>query len=356
MRTYKYYTFLFFALVTLVLLFHFVVWNLYTSHVFPVKHNIGDLGRMSYKLDSLQARQKIVTLDKQHISFDGWKGERIDILTIGDSFSNGGGEGENAYYQDHLASKYDLNILNIQNVAPANNYLETIYMLNNSGLLDELKPKIILFESTEWQVLNRFSNIMNKTITEDKENILKSLKSLKYKSSKAEINFINNLNYNAFFYNIAYDFDDNAYKSNCYITKLNGEFFSSKDNKSLLFYKHTIKYNKSITKEKVNKLNENLNSLANVLEGKNIKLYFMPAVDKFNLYEKYLIDNKYGKSSFFELLRKMPKNYKLIDTKAILEKKVDKGVKDIFYADDTHWSYKASEAIADSLQELKSLK
>jgi hypothetical protein len=76
----------------------------------------------------------------------------------------------------------------------------------------------------------------------------------------------------------------------------------------------------------------------------------MPAVDKLNLYSKYIVNNKYGESTFFEQLRPLKKEYILIDTKTILEQEVDRGVKDIFYSDDTHWSYKASEAIAKNLK------
>lgn len=43
----------------------------------------------------------------------------------------------------------------------------------------------------------------------------------------------------------------------------------------------------------------------------------------------------------------------LLDTKAILEKEVDRVVKDVFYSDDTRWSYKASEAITKSFSGFK---
>ena len=71
----------------------------------------------------------------------------------------------------------------------------------------------------------------------------------------------------------------------------------------------------------------------------------MPVVDKYNLYSKYIVSNIYPQSIFFEELRKLPKEYNLIDTKAILAQEIEKSKKDIFYVDDTHWNYKASEVI-----------
>ena len=354
MKKYKKYSLWFIGLVGIVVLFHLIIWNTITKHIFPKDHDIGDLGRMSYKLDSLLPRKNINTLNKKHFNFDEWDGKSVDILTIGDSFSNGSGGGKNTYYQDYLSSNYSLNILNIQNIKPANNYLETIYMLNNSHLLDKIKPKIIIVESTESEVLNRFSiDIINKNINMNQKDLINLLKRNKYKTKKVNIDIINNLNFNALKYTLLFNYDDNAYGSNCYISKLNKNLFSSKDSKSLLFYKQTIPYNKSITKESINKLNENLNDLATMLKDKGIKLYFMPAVDKFNLYSKYIVNNVYPKNTFFEHIRYMKKEYKFIDTKSILEREIDKGVKDIFYPDDTHWSYKASEAISKSLQEVK---
>lgn len=352
MKNYKNFSKIFFLILVGFLIFHLVIWNIYTKYVFPEDYSVGDLGRMSYKLDSLTLRKNENTFKQKHIDSTKWDKKKVDILTIGDSFSNGGGAGKNNYYQDYLVNEYGLKILNIQNIKPAKNYLETLYMLNNSKVLDIMKPKIIIFESTEPQVLNRFSiNNINNKINMKKENLLKSIIKETYKSKQPDVSFINNLNYNALLYNILYKFDDNAYFSNAYISILNKSLFSSKDDKSLLFYKATIKYNKSINEDRIKRLNSNLNNLAIILKNKQIKLYFMPAVDKYNLYSKYIVNNKYKDNTFFEQLRRLKKDYILIDTKKILKKEIDKGVKDIFYSDDTHWSYKASEAISNSLKE-----
>ncbi len=356
MKNYKNFSLLFFIILVLFLIFHSVIWNTYTKYVFPNNYAIGDLGRMSYKLDSLSPRKDINTFKEKHIRSSDWDGKEIDILTIGDSFSNGASSGKNRFYQDYLVNKFNLKVLNIQNIKPANNYLESIYLLLNTKVLEKMEPKVIILESTEYQLFNRFSNNINSDILKNKSEVIEYILKNNYPDKKPEISFINNLNYNAFLYNILYSYSDNAFSSKSYITKLNKSLFSSSDDKSLLFYKKTIKYNKSINNEKIVSLNHNLNNLAIILKKKNIDLYFMPAVDKYNLYSKYIINKKYGESTFFEQLRLLKKDYKLIDTKKILEVEIDKGIKDIFYSDDTHWSYKASKAIVNSLTELKDMK
>lgn len=49
----------------------------------------------------------------------------------------------------------------------------------------------------------------------------------------------------------------------------------------------------------------------------------------------------------------MKKEYDLIDNRAILEKEIERDIKDVFYSDDTHRSYKSSEVIAKSLSEFQ---
>jgi len=81
----------------------------------------------------------------------------------------------------------------------------------------------------------------------------------------------------------------------------------------------------------------------------------MPAVSKYDLYSKYIINNTYSQDKFFDNFRTMKKDYIFIDTKEILGKELENGVKDIFYCDDTHWSYKASQAIAKYLKDYQLL-
>ena len=98
------------------------------------------------------------------------------------------------------------------------------------------------------------------------------------------------------------------------------------------------------------KINSNLNQLALLLQQRGIKLYFMPVVDKYELYADYILGNRYGRSDFFEQMRTQNKKYSFIDTKYLLGDLLRNGVKDVYYVDDTHWSWKASNAIFTSVK------
>src|SRR5574344_533610 len=331
MNKYKKLSFNWFFSILVVVSFHTIIYFVYMQKVFPKDGSIvGDLARMTYSVDLIDKRYVDINLERKHINHFLYNGENIDLITIGDSFSEGGGGGKNPYYQDYIANNFNLNVLNINLEKDNKNYIETIYGLLNSGKLEEKNIKYILIESVQRRSLERFSiNDINRQIVIEDFDIFKGfhqdfikpeknvdlsflqvILNMFKKTDKDEVSVINNLNQNA-----------------------------------LLFYDEDLKYLNLETKENIELLNENFNILARDLSQKGIKLIFMPAVDKYNLYRPYIISNIYKESIFFEYLETLPKEYIFINTKKILSKELENGEKDIFFADDTHWNYKASEKI-----------
>ena len=166
-----------------------------------------------------------------------------------------------------------------------------------------------------------------------------------YKNTISNPSFLTHLNLNALLYNLFYKYDDNAFYSKVYKAKLSKCFFNTRICDELLFYYEDLKNINHSNSDSIKKLNDNLNKLQLILDENNIKLLFMPVVDKYNLYSEYLIENNYDKSNFFENLRLHEKKYYFIDTKKILKMLLEKEEKDIYYADDTHWSFLASQQI-----------
>lgn len=83
----------FFVLICFVI-YHIFVWLLITKEVFDRNDGmmIGDLGRLSYKINSYSPRKTAVTLPRTHYILDSdFQMRQVDVITIGDSFSNGGG-------------------------------------------------------------------------------------------------------------------------------------------------------------------------------------------------------------------------------------------------------------------------
>lgn len=344
--TAKKYLFIILSSLIVFILFHLIIWTLITKQLFQNDNNlrIGDLGRMSYLTKSFTPRKDEQSLRLKHMDYSDDK--KIDVLTIGDSFSNGGCGGTNRYYQDYIANNQNLKVMNIQ--SSDKGFIETVLILNSQGILDKLKPKIIILQSIERSAVGRYARDIDWD-TGLKDHSLLFLNK-KYPDAEPNPSFINTLNYNALLYSILYSYDDNAIFSKVYIASTAKSIFSCEDKDKLLFYFEDLDSIPLSNTKSIALLNDNLNRLQNILDKKNIQLYFMPSVDKYNLYSKYIQNNHYPKSIFFETLRPLNKEYNLIDTKMILEQMLENNIIDVYYSDDTHWSYKASEEIFNHIK------
>ena len=223
-------------------------------------------------------------------------------------------------------------------------FLETLAVLSNNGFIDKVKPRHVVLSSGEKLSVERFS-----TPTDFSRNIdmaeLFTYRRNHYEYFKTNVRFINTGNLNYLKYRLLYEVSPNAVWSNTYKMKLTQDFFSVKNSNILLFYRDDVKHINRATPANIKKLNDNLNTMADMLAKKGITFHFMPCVDKYDLYSAYLSGNPFPQSAFFEELRKLPKRYHLIDTKAALMPALSRGEKDVFYPDDSHWSWKGSEII-----------
>jgi hypothetical protein len=348
----RYFIHYFIFIISIFLVYHALLWVTFTSKLLNVSppQAIGDLSRIGYLIQSTHPRTNTNTLPRKHIEFSEWKGEHIDVITLGDSFSNGGGSGKNRFYQDYLASYHDLNVMNIKTTLLGDNYIETIIALEQSGLLARINPKAILIESVGRHVINRFSKPIQWKQTLTQTELYKDIN----KSRNADILSTNNLsyfistaNYKLPLYNIGYHFSPNAFGySDVFKLPLKKPFFSVQDNATLLVYYEDISVVPTVTPQNVVLVNDNFNRLAQQLAKKDIRLLVMIAVDKYDLYYNHIHPSTiYPHNPLFDLLRPLKKEYTFIDTKKILSNALNKGEMDIYYADDTHWSHKASDTI-----------
>lgn len=349
------FTISFFLLVIIFVGLNALIWFGWTRDITDPQRNGGDLLRIGYILGHMSQRQNIDDLPKQHIRINQYKRQPVDMVTVGDSFSIGAGGGRNSYYQDYIASLQGLTVLNVPSNAFRGNEPETapivtLSKLINSGYLDVIKPKYLLLESVErfaTQRLTKDFSLKATTTTAEIERSFQEWQSVQRqtKNKISVFRFINNGNWKFIGNNVQYLFRDEAKGSTVIISKLNRHLFSSEPGNDLIFINEDVKNQRYSTPVSIVEANRNLNRLATLLKSKGITLVFMPVVDKFDLYEPYLQKHRYPRSIFFEELRKLPKEYLFIDTKEILVRCLEKGERDIFHEDNTHWTWKASQAI-----------
>jgi len=279
------------------------------------------------------------------------KKESFDIITIGDSFSNGCAK---AYYQDILVSRYGLKILNVR--FRIDSCLRDLYYLIQSGLLEEFQPRLIILErvgrAVHWSLGSReisSKNVPNTPI----EKFFAPKPAAKPKRTLGIFSSIM-FQYNwEVFKNLFYR---RIHRENLspkvFFAELDRDLFTNKNQENLLLY-YFEDFNFLKTPANIAMINKNLNNVAGILAEKNIKLAFMPCVDKFDLYYPYIKD-KHGRpeNNLFEEIRKIPdKKYIFIDTKKILREALALGEKDIYWIDDTHWSWRGMSIVCEKIFE-----
>jgi hypothetical protein len=280
------------------------------------------------------------------------------MVTVGDSFAIGGGYGRNSYYQDYIASIHGMRVLNVPSYFHKGNSLEfqpvvTLSKLINSGYLDIMKPRYLLLESIGRLAVPRltteFSLDGSATIDEIDRYFREKTFDLSQNDNK-DLRFINNGNWQFLSNTLQYRYRDHARGSKVLMTRLTRPLFSSPAGDRLIFYQDDFYATGQATAESMALLNDNLNRLAKILQKKGITLVFMPIVDKLDLYGPYLASTRYPRNRFFEELRTLPKEYLFIDTKAILAPMLKAGEMDIYFQDDTHWTWKASQAVFENVR------
>jgi hypothetical protein len=333
------------------------VWKLGTEVLLTKKYDGGDLARGSYIVASKYYRKNRIELPRRHflLDFANPRRNRADVLTIGDSFSMGLGEGKNHFYQDYIASSSNAEVGNVYPYAIPDavlvfSPLKNLLLFYNNGLLDEVKPKYVLIESVERLCIKRFSRPFDFGFTDDRNKVVDYYKERKYNfDNLPPVGFINTGNIKFLYYNLLYRYFTDRANSAVVYRKLTKPVFS-RNGDHILFLHEDVENAPLATDESVKILNDNMNEMARLLAKKNIKLIFMPIVDKYDLYQDYVANDPYPKSTFFEKLRQLPKNYLFIDTKKLLKEEVDKGVLDVYYPDETHWSWKAPEKIFNTVK------
>jgi hypothetical protein len=341
MTPFRTFTFLFLGAFLAFVAANIVVWELWTKEL--LTSTCGDLARLGYYYDARLPRRDVIDLPRRHLEFKEYHGQPVDIVTIGDSFSQGGGGGLNRYYQDYIASINNLTVLNIcleGNQDP----VATLVKLINNGYLRRIRPRIVLLEVVERTCAAYLGKGLDYGADEGVDSFIARASKDYYTMVPPRISPVNSGNAKFVFYAVCYRFMESP-TGQVRVKPLTTPLFSARASNKLLFLRTESDSARHLRPLDVEEINGNLNRLGRMLADQGIRFWFMPVVDKSDLYRDYVRDTSSPRSIFFDELRRLPKQYGFIDTKALLAPELARGEKDVFYADETHWSRKASRKI-----------
>ena len=334
-----------------------ILWHVYTLDTFALdavhdKHGSfmrfsgivipnNNVGEPTYGRRHMEYKEYI-----QHVE----KGDRpqVDVLTLGDSFSNGNG---GAFYQDFLTRDSDLEILNIP-CMPDQSGLSMLYILDSIGYLDEICPKVVIVESIERFIGGRFVTPLDPSRIMIDEKMFRSYYKTEHKGKEEEIagkllpGVMMKANWDVLSHYVYRATHENVCSQKVSYRMLDRDLFTSRgyENK-LLFFQSEMETGK-LTAQK-EKINDNFNKVAEHLAQKGITVIFMPAVDKYDLYYDEIANHEgLQRNSLLEELEAMPKSYVFVNGKTFLKQAVADGETDLYWTDDDHWTWKGAEVVA----------
>jgi hypothetical protein len=272
--------------------------------------------RKDYLTDNLTIDTVIVSHEKLQIA------DASNVCAIGDSFSMQGIFG----YQNYLAHLLGFKIININNYPE--NPLTTYAMLLNSGIIDGSNCRILILEFVSRDIIQKLNSVnLKKTYKLSKRNN-------KNTGKNSELHDLNS------FIRLRIDYNNPVYKSNLKQECFTHDYFS----KTLFYYKNDMKFLK-ISEANIEKAKENLVFLNSKILEKGIKPIFLIAADKYDVYRPFMTDTSLPVDTTTDGLSGIS-GVLVIDTKPLLQEMVQNGEKDVYMANDSHWSHKASKAVA----------
>lgn len=297
----------------------------------------GDIGRLAiipfgHEYDerlekNFPAEQVFTTVN----DIDTLRASRCDVITIGDSFSERGKDG----YQNYLALK-GLNVVN------AGRYLyyspvTFAYEMMDLGVIDSTNASVLIVECVE----RAFESFMTGF---DPQPTLENAEQGKNKLVGKSPNE----------WSLSRVRDFIVYNSGLTTPpilkhELDGDYFTSDHPRRLYFYVDDIKTT-TLSREDVLTIKLTYKALIDKARQKHITLLLLVPADKYDLYQQHMVDNPYlEKIVNQEITQLFGNDPHIVLTKEVLQPMVDRGEKDVYLYNDTHWSYKAAKVVADEV-------
>ena len=304
------------------------------------KSDTGDLGNLALITFWPEYGQKIEEHEMKDTLFvkvnhtEDLRNIDVNVLTVGDSFS----QQEHAGYQNYMPGE-GLSVANCRR-SLYDNPIQYAYNLMDWGMVDSTNVDVMVVEVGERDFALRIDNF-----GVDKVEVPEPDDPVEDDNEERNPNEWSLLRARDF---VLYRF---AGRSPVYVVDLKQDFFDSPEPRKLYFYCADIINGMTIDETIRHKVKEVFDLLTCMAHKRGIKLIFMLPVDKYDLYQDYIVDNPYAypkriNEDVREILGDIPE---VLLSKYYLQPLIDKGEKDIFLFDNSHWSYKASEVVGKEL-------
>lgn len=301
----------------------------------------GDLGRLAFIIIGEEYGQRIEeneltdTLFNKVRATEDLRNIHVNVLTIGDSFS----QQEHAGYQNYMAQE-GLTVANTRRDL-YDNPIQYAWNLLDTGVVDSTNIDVMVVEVGERDFSFRIDNFRTDKVEVGEPDI----PSQGGEENVWDIRKWSLLRTRDF---LMYRY---AGRNPVYEVQLDRDFFTSNEPRKLYFYCADVLNGLSIDEPIRPKIKEVFDLLTNKAHERGFAFILMLPVDKYDLYQDYIVDNPYGhpkriNEEVRELLGDIPE---VMLCKYALQPLLENGEKDVFLFDNSHWSYKGSQAVGKEL-------
>lgn len=250
------------------------------------------------------------------------------IITIGDSFSQFGEYG----YNQFLAEQLDCDVVNVHRhpYAPEQLFISLV----NNDLIQ--RGSVVVVESVERSMLGRLYNLdLSDTI------LLRAEKS----TEEPKLSLLDET--------LIWVRTSLGLKQPIVKFHTDRELFSHPTRHEELYIYNSkwsgdgdILFEEAISNAKlVEQAYRNLYSLHEFADAKGIRLIYLVAADKYDVYEPFITEEHPRNPT----LDSLPKEEWVVNSKSILQAAAYDGIKDVYYINNTHWSPKGAEIVGQEV-------
>ena len=301
----------------------------------------GDLGRLAFVIIGEEYGQRIEQYELKDVFFEkvreaeDLRNIHVNVLTIGDSFSQQGHAG----YQNYMPQE-GLTVANMRR-GLYDNPIQYAWNLLDAGVVDSTNIDVMVVEVGERDLPLRIENFRIDKVEVGEPD------------SPGDGGEENVWDISQWSLLRTRDYLMYRYAGCCpvYDVELDRDFFSSNDPRRLYFYCSDVLNGTSIEKSVRPKVKEVFSLLMAKAEERGFALILLVPVDKYDLYQDYIVNNPYDhpKRINEEVLELLGDRPEVMLCKFTLQPLLENGEKDVFLFDDSHWSYKSSHAVGKEL-------
>jgi hypothetical protein len=236
-------------------------------------------------------------------------------------------------YQNYLAQKLNFQLLNIKN--HNNSPEQTLIDLINNGTFNSLGVKTVIIEKVERFFIDGLKNIdftskINyKYIFTSNHNLPNKKPVLQRATSWIRLSL--------------------GYENPVKTAVLRDTLFTHTTlGSTLFFYQNDLNFQR-ISDSDIKLASHNLKKLNRFCLKNKVQLIYLLAADKYDIYQPFIVNSNYPGNHVLDLFSKNIEESYFINTKELLQPLLAKGVKDIYKLNDSHWSPKGHEIVANEL-------